>query len=158
MGGQVEKEYCRPFPYPTPPTALQGGQEEEGSRGGGTAWAAGTAFRPPACAARRQHAPPVRCCLPRRWWWRSSCTRRESAELGDAVTLRGEVRLNSSSCALACFPQVDACCGWSLHSAFFPYCYYNTDCEVYAPAKTTESEYEYAHGCRKWVKMFEVCD
>lgn len=52
MGGQVEKEYCRPFPYPTPPTALQGGREEEVSRGGGTAWAAGTAFRPPACRGK----------------------------------------------------------------------------------------------------------
>jgi hypothetical protein len=72
-----------------------------------------------------------------------------SAELGDAVTLRGEVRLNSSSCALACFPQVDACCGWSLHPAFYPYCYYNIDCQVYAPTKSTEGEYEYAHACRK---------
>ena len=41
-----------------------------------------------------------------------------SAELGDAVTLRSEVRLNTCSRALACFPQFDACCGWSLHPSF----------------------------------------
>jgi hypothetical protein len=117
-----------PFPLPHPTHSAAGRTGGGGLEGRGYCLGRRHCL-PPAhrgIAARRQHAP-ARCyamlVVRER---RVRVADESSAELGDVVTLRGEVRLNSCPRALACFLQIDACCGWSLHSsAFFAYYHYN---------------------------------